>query len=79
MKKLFIGSVLAMLVVTPTIAKQKQTIPAQAAAAQAYVPSDSKALVTDKYTVVVNGLVTGRDPDANVRLMLRRDPFNDAP
>ena len=79
MKKLFIGSVLAMLVVTPAVAKQKQTIPPQAASAQAYVPSDREPLVTDKYTVIVNGNIVGRDPDANVRLMLIRDPIADAP
>jgi hypothetical protein len=28
---------------------------------------------------VVNGQIVGRDPDPNVRLMLRRDPKADAP
>jgi hypothetical protein len=29
--------------------------------------------------VVINGQIVGRDPDPNVRLMLRRDPKADAP
>ena len=79
MKKLFTGLVLTMLMATPTFAKQKQTLPPQAAAAQAYVPSDREPLVADKYAVIVNSRVVGRDPDANVRLMLKRDPIADAP
>ena len=30
------------------------------------------------YTVIVTGRNIGRDPDPNVRLMLRRDPMTDA-
>ena len=65
MKRLLTGFMLAMLVVTPTIAKQKQTIPPQAAAAQAYVPGDGKPLIADSYSAIVNGRIVGRDPDAN--------------
>ena len=76
MKKLVIAFVMATLVASPAFAKKRQAISPEAAAAQAYAPSDASA---DPYTVVVNGQIVGRDPDPNVRLMLRRDPKADAP
>jgi hypothetical protein len=45
---------------------------------QAYAPSDSDISTVDSYTVIVNGQVVGRDPDPNVRLILRRDLKADA-
>jgi hypothetical protein len=78
MKKIFTALVLATLVATPAVAKQRHTITAQAAAAQAYVPRDYSLRVVDRYTVVVNGHIVGRDPDPNVRLMLLRDSVADA-
>jgi hypothetical protein len=37
--------------------------------------SESYAAVQDPDAVVFEGQVVGRDPDANVRLSLRRDPW----
>ena len=74
MKKLVTAFALTTLAATPAVAKQHRTISPQAAAAQASVPYDT----TDPYVVIVNGQVVGRDPDANVRLMLRRDPRPDS-
>ena len=73
MKVLMTAFVLATLAATPAVAKQHRAISPQAAAAQASVPYDT----TDPYVVIVSGQVVGRDPDANVRLMLRRDPRPD--
>jgi hypothetical protein len=75
MKKLVIAFALATLVTSPAFAKKRHVISPEAAAAQAYAPSDATA---DPYTVIVNGQIVGRDPDPNVRLMLRRDPKADA-
>jgi len=52
--------------------------PPEVAAAQAYAPSDLSPATADRYTVIVNGQIVGRDPDADVRLMLTRDPRADA-
>jgi hypothetical protein len=79
MKKLVTVLVLATLAATPAVAKKRSTISPQAAAAQAYVPVDQNYPMVDKYTVIVNGRIVGRDPDPNVRLMLTRDPVADAP
>jgi hypothetical protein len=70
---------LATFVASPAFAQKRHAISPEAAAAQAYAPSDPGALTVDPYTVVVNGQIVGRDPDPNVRLMLRRDPKADAP
>jgi hypothetical protein len=78
MKKLLFAFVMAMLVASPALAQKRHAISPEAAAAQAYAPSDPGALTVDPYTVVVNGQIIGRDPDPNVRLMLRRDPKADA-
>jgi hypothetical protein len=79
MKKLMTAFVLATLVATPAFAAKKHpAISPEAAAAQAYAPSDSGYLTVDRNTVVVNGHIVGRDPDSNVRLMLLRDPWPDA-
>jgi hypothetical protein len=78
MKKLLIALSLATLLATPVVAKERHTISPQAAAAQAYAPNDGSNSKIDSYTVVVNGRIVGRDPDPNVRLMLSRDPTNDA-
>ena len=75
MKMLVTAFVLATLAATPAVAKQHRAISLRAAAAQASVPYDT----ADPYVVIVNGQVVGRDPDANVRQMLRRDPKADAP
>ena len=78
MKRLAIAFMLATLVASPAFAKKRPAISPEAAAAQAYAPSDSGLSTVDRYTVVVNGQIVGRDPDPNVRLMLRRDPMADA-
>jgi hypothetical protein len=78
MKKLVIAFVMATLVASPAFAKKRHAISPEAAAAQAYAPSDSDISTVDSYTVIVNGQIVGRDPDPNVRLMLRRDPKADA-
>jgi hypothetical protein len=73
MNKLVTAFVLAALLSVPAIAKQRhQAQPAQraadqAAAAQAYVPGDQGRPWIDGQTVVQDGSVIGRDPDANVR------------
>ena len=74
MKKLVTVFVLATFVATPVFAaKKRQTVSSQAAAAQAYMPDDRNYPVTDKYTVVVDGQIVGRDPDPNIRFQLLRD------
>jgi hypothetical protein len=78
MKKLVIAFALATLVASPAFAKKRHAISPEVAAAQAYAPSDSDISMVDSYTVIVNGQIVGRDPDPNVRLMLRRDPKADA-
>ena len=78
MKKLMTAVVLATVVASPAFAKERNAISPGAAAAQAYAPSGSDLFTVDSYTVVVNGQIVGRDPDPNVRLMLRRDPMADA-
>ena len=78
MKKLVIAFVMATLVASPAFAKKRHAISPEAAAAQAYASSDSDISTVDSYTVIVNGQIVGRDPDPNVRLMLRRDPKADA-
>jgi uncharacterized protein (UPF0333 family) len=78
MKKLVIAFVMATFVASPAFSQKRHAISPEAAAAQAYAPSDPGALTVDPYTVVVNGQIVGRDPDPNVRLMLRRDPKADA-
>jgi hypothetical protein len=78
MKKLLIAFVLATLVASPAFAKKRHAISPEAAAAMAYAPSDSGYIAVDRYTVIVNGQIVGRDPDLNVRQMLKRDPWPDA-
>ena len=78
MKKLLIAFVMVTFVASPAFAQKRHAISPEAAAAQAYAPSDPDTLTVDPYTVVVNGQIVGRDPDPNVRLMLRRDPNADA-
>ena len=69
MKKLVTTALIAASFVSPALAKSPHTVSPQAAAAQASAPSSA-----DAYSVTVNGQTVGRDPDANVRLMLTRDP-----
>ena len=79
MKRLMTAFLLATLVATPAFAEKKRpTISLRAAAAQAYAPSNQNHQRVDSLTVIVNGRIVGRDPDPNVRLMLRRDTFADA-
>jgi hypothetical protein len=78
MKKIVTAFVLATLLATPALAQKRHTISPQAAAAQASVPYNQTYPTADPYTVIVNGRIVGRDPDPNVRLMLKRDPFADA-
>lgn len=77
MKKLAIALVLATLVASPALAKQRHAVFPEAAAAQAYAPYESTSSFADRYTVIVNGRIVGRDPDSYVRLMLMRDPMGD--
>ena len=78
MKKLLIAFVMVTFVASPAFAQKRHAISPEAAAAQAYAPSDADALTVDPYTVVVNGQIVGRDPDLNVRQILKRDPWPDA-
>jgi hypothetical protein len=78
MKKLLIAFVLATLVASPAFAKKRHAMSPQAAATMAYAPTDADFQTVDPYTVVVNGQIVGRDPDLNVRQMLKRDPWPDA-
>jgi hypothetical protein len=77
MKKLAIAFVLAALVASPALARQRHAISSEAAAAQAYAPYAPASSVIDRNTVIVNGRIVGRDPDSYVRLMLMRDPMGD--
>lgn len=80
MKKLVTAFVLAALAVSPAFAaKKRHTISAQAAAAQAYEPTNQYTTAGMSYVVISNGRVVGQDPDPNVRLNLLRDPYTDAP
>lgn len=67
MKFLMTTVALATLVASPAFAAQKHTAQNRTAAASAY------ASVQDPYAVVSDGRVVGRDPDANIRLQIRRD------
>jgi len=78
MKNLATAFVLATLMTMPAAARDRYVISPQAAAAQAYAPSDFSPSTADRYTVVVNGQIVGRDPDPNVRLMLIRNHKTDA-
>jgi len=69
MKKLVTTALIAASFVSPALAGPHRTVSPQAAAAQASAPYSA-----DAYSVTVNGQTIGRDPDANVRLMLTRDP-----
>ena len=78
MNKIVTGFVLAMLVSVPALSKDRTVVSPEAAAAQAFASDGQTNSVVDRYTVIVNGRIVGRDPDANVRLMLIRDPMTDA-
>lgn len=70
MKFLMTAAALATLIVSPAFAASKHTShdrPASLAAYGAY------AAAHDPDTVVFQGQVIGRDPDANVRLQILRD------
>ena len=66
MKKIVIALALAAVTAAPAFAATHHKKSDQATGAY--------AAATDPTTVVVNGKVVGADPDANVRLNLRRDP-----
>jgi hypothetical protein len=68
MMKLVTGLALATLALSPAFAAKHATHPSAMA-------SESYAAVQDPDAVVFEGQVVGRDPDANVRLSLRRDPW----
>jgi hypothetical protein len=69
MMKLVTGLALAALAISPAFA-------AKHAAHRTATPTDAYAYAAqDPDVVVVDGQVVGRDPDANVRLSLRRDPW----
>ena len=63
----------------PAFAQKRHSVSPEAAAAQAYVPADQKLATVDRYTVVVDDHIVGRDPDPNERAMIRRDPMPDGP
>jgi len=65
MRKLVTAAALAAIVATPAFAQTARTFPVRPGAI-ATVPWDA---------VVVEGKVVGQDPDANVRLDLRRDAY----
>src|ERR1019366_5469585 len=52
MKKLLIAFVMATFVASPAFAQKRHAISPEAAAAQAYAPSDPGALTVDPYTPV---------------------------
>jgi hypothetical protein len=68
MMKLVTGLALATLALSPAFAAKHASHPSARA-------SESYAAVQDPDAVVFEGQVVGRDPDANVRLSLRRDPW----
>ena len=70
---------MATLVASPAFAKKRQAIsPGSGGGASLRAEWSLTLSTVDAYTVVVNGQIVGRDPDPNVRLMLRRDPRADA-
>jgi len=73
MKYLLTALTLAVLLATPAAAKNRHAISRQAAAAQAYEPRDQDYRSPNSDIVVEQGMIVGRDPDPNVRYMLRRD------
>ena len=84
MKKLIVGFILTTLVTTGAFAEEQkklspQAAKAQAAAMQGDVTGSIRTLPVDSDTVVVDGKVVGRDPDPNIRAMLRRDLPTNAP
>jgi hypothetical protein len=68
MKFLMTTVALATLAASPAFAAPTKHLTHRMTADQAYAPAQ------DPDAVVVNDQVVGRDPDANVRLSLRRDP-----
>jgi len=79
MKYAVTAVLIAAALATPVLAKERHVkVSPEAAAAQASVPGGRNYRAVDPDVVIVNGQVVGRDPDPNVRLMLRRDPKNDA-
>jgi hypothetical protein len=68
MKLLITTLTLATLVAAPAFAASPAHNAANRSAAD-----NAYAYASDSYTVVVDGNVVGRDPDANVRLQMRRD------
>lgn len=78
MKKLLAAAAFTALAASPTFAASAHRAHASFPA-NGMTASDSMAFaVADPYTVVEAGKYLGRDPDANVRLDLRRegDPAN---
>ncbi len=70
MKFLMTAVALATLAASPAFAAPTRHLSHRMTADQAYA-----AYAQDPDAVVVNGQVVGRDPDATVRLSLRRDPW----
>jgi hypothetical protein len=64
------------LAATSAFAKDKKSIPPQAAAAQASMPERQTAAAYNSYDVVVGGRVIGHDPDPAIRsdLLRQGDP-----
>jgi hypothetical protein len=83
MKKLLTTVVLATLAASPAFAApynragQTATTPVPSYSAYASTRAqhyNAYASMLDRNTVAADGEVVGRDPDAGVRLQLRRDP-----
>jgi hypothetical protein len=71
--KIVIAAAFASLIAAPAFAQShKSTYKQDSMGSYAQAPS-----ATDYDEVVVNGKVIGQDPDANVRLELRRDAFGE--
>lgn len=66
MKKIVTALVFAAVAATPAFAANHHKKADEATSAY--------AAATDSNVVIVNGKVVGADPDANIRLNLRRDP-----
>jgi hypothetical protein len=82
MKKLLTTAALATLVASPAFAAsykhagQTATTPSNysAYASARVFGHNAYASVLDRDTVAAGGEIVGRDPDAGIRLQLRRDP-----
>jgi hypothetical protein len=74
MKKAIVMLALAAAAASPAFAASHHSKASQQEATGAYASANSQAVTSDPDAVVYDNEVVGRDPDPNVRLMIRRDP-----